>query len=325
MNASSPQPGTRELDDYLQSRRTRIEAALEGILPAAPDSPLLIADAMRYSLFAGGKRLRPILTLAAAEAVASDGMNTDGLALPAACAVEMIHTYSLIHDALPAMDDDTLRRGRPTSHVAYGEGIAILAGDGLLTEAFGVLARLPATDDPELNSRKLRTAERVAAAAGIVGMVGGQTIDLQAVGQPTHPKPSAARVPPQTPLDHASLRAMHAQKTGALIRAAAVAGAIMAGGADAEVDAVDTYASHLGLAFQIVDDLLDIEGSAVELGKTAGKDAAARKPTYPSIFGIPESRGLAAESIATAKATLERAALGGHLGAIADWVLSRTH
>ena len=322
MNGASVPADARDLDEYLQWRRAEVDAALEGMLPSPPDCPPLIADAMRYSLFAGGKRLRPILTLAAADSVGHAAVaDTGRLALPGACAIEMIHTYSLIHDDLPAMDDDTLRRGRPTAHVAYGEGIAILAGDGLLTEAFRVLTRLPETDNPAVIARKLRTAERVAAAAGVMGMVGGQVIDLHATGQ----VPDAVSNHTPVPLDGEGLRAMHARKTGALIRAAAVAGAIMAGGSDTQIEGVDLYATHLGLAFQIVDDLLDVEGSAAELGKTAGKDAAAGKPTYPSLYGLDESHRLAAASIAAAKATLTAAELGGHLGGIADWVLSRTH
>src|SRR5947208_13288094 len=190
-----------------------------------------MSEAMRYSVFAGGKRFRPILTLAVADSVARDA--TD-LALPAACAIELIHTYSLIHDDLPAMDDDTLRRGRPTLHVVYGDGIAILAGDGLHAGAFGLLAREPS--DETLAARKLRVIQIVGDAAGAGGMVGGQAIDLQAGGQAR-----GARIE----LDVDGLRVMHARKTGALIRAAASAGAIMAGGDEDRIRAVDEYASEL--------------------------------------------------------------------------------
>ncbi|CAI8006598.1 Farnesyl diphosphate synthase [Geodia barretti] len=263
---------------------------------------------MRYSLLAGGKRLRPILTLATAETIDPDG--GAARAMPAACAIEMIHTYSLVHDDLPAMDDDTLRRGRPTVHVEYGQAMAILAGDGLLTEAFRVLARWPATDDPAVVDRKLRTVERVAAGAGASGMVGGQVLDIQPAD------PAAAM---------AALRAMHERKTGALIRAAAAAGAIMAGAARETIAAVDAYAAHLGLGFQIVDDILDVEGDAAALGKTAGKDAAAGKVTYPSIVGLEQSRVLAAGAIADAQQALRVGGLGGgRLAEIADWVLART-
>jgi len=227
----------------------------------------------------------------------------------------MIHTYSLIHDDLPAMDNDTLRRGRPTLHVVYGEGIAILAGDGLHAEAFTLLAREPAGDDPTLVERKLRVLRLVGDAAGPMGMVGGQAIDLQAAGQaPGRP----------VTLDANGLREMHARKTGALIRASAVSGAIMAGAADAAVQAIDAYASDVGLAFQIVDDILDVEGDATSLGKSAGKDAAAAKPTYPAIFGIDRSRELAAACLERAHESLRTAGLtSGWLGAIADWVVTR--
>ena len=310
--------GAADVREHLREQGAVIDRALERYLPAGGDCPPLIVEAMRYSLFAGGKRLRPILTLASAETVAPDvSPERAAVALPAACAIEMIHTYSLVHDDLPAMDDDKLRRGQPTAHVVFGEGAAILAGDALLTEAFHVLARWPASSDPELAGRKLRAAERVAAAAGADGMVGGQALDLQAGGQvPGRNLPI---------VDGDGLRALHRRKTGALIRAAAAAGAILAGGTAAEIDAVDAYAEHLGLGFQIVDDILDVEGTADALGKTAGKDAAAGKPTYPSIFGLDRSRALAVEAIAAAKAALRAGGLSGRLDGIADWVLTRTH
>ncbi len=309
--------GATDVREYLRAQAAVIDGALERYLPAPDDCPPLVAEAMRYSLFAGGKRLRPILTLAAAETVAPAAAARTADALPAACAVEMIHTYSLVHDDLPAMDDDTLRRGRPTAHVAFGEGAAILAGDALLTEAFRVLARWPAGGDPELAGRKLRAAERVAAGAGAGGMVGGQALDLQASGQvPGRSLPIA---------DGDGLRTLHGLKTGALMRAAAAAGAILAGGTGAEIDAVDAYAAHLGLGFQIVDDILDVESTADALGKTAGKDAAAGKPTYPSILGLDRSRALAVEAIGAAKAALRAGGLSGRLDGIADWVLTRTH
>ena len=244
------QTGTApSLAAWLDARRAAIDLALDRYLPGPPAVPPVLSAAMRYSLLAGGKRLRPALTLAAAEAVAASPADVD-LALPAACAIEWIHTYSLVHDDLPAMDDDSLRRGRPTSHVVHGEGLAVLAGDGLLTEAFGLLAREPVTLDPALVARKLRTVAIVAEAAGAAGMVGGQALDLAAAGQ--------VRSAPATPLDAPQLRAMHARKTGALIRAAAVAGAVMAGGDEARIAAIGRYADELGLAFQIVDDILDV-------------------------------------------------------------------
>jgi geranylgeranyl pyrophosphate synthase len=236
-------------------------------------------------------------------------------ALPAACAIEMIHTYSLIHDDLPAMDNDTLRRGRPTLHVVYGDGVAILAGDALQSEAFALIAREPGGADPGLAARKLRVATLVGEAAGAIGMVGGQTIDLQAGGQVSGRGLG---------LDGDGLREMHARKTGALIRASAVSGAIMAGTDDAAIAAVDRYAADVGLAFQIVDDVLDVEGDDAALGKTAGKDAAGAKPTYPALFGVARSRELAAECMARARGALADAGLtDGFLIAIADWVVSR--
>ena len=307
--------GAQPLDAYLRARRATVEAALERYLPAAPECPELLSAAMRYSVLAGGKRLRPILTLAAAEAI--DPARGAALAMPAACAIEMIHTYSLVHDDLPAMDDDTLRRGRPTVHVEYGEATAILAGDGLLTEAFRVLSRWPATDQPAVADRKLRAVERIAAGAGAGGMVGGQVLDIQPADAAAGGRQHAAL---------AALQAVHERKTGALIRAAAAAGAIMAGADGAAMAAIDAYAAHLGLGFQIVDDILDVEGDAAALGKTAGKDAATGKVTYPSIVGLEESRVLAARAVAAAQQALRAGELrGGRLAEIADWVLARTH
>jgi geranylgeranyl diphosphate synthase type II len=315
-------PTADSLTTFLDQARARVDEALGRYLPVPPDCPPLLSEAMRYSVFAGGKRVRPLLTLAAADAVsrvAGRARPSDEtvvtLALPAACAVELIHTYSLIHDDLPAMDDDTLRRGRPTLHVVYGDGIAILAGDGLQAEAFALLAREPATSDPATAGRKLRAARVIADAAGPAGMVGGQAIDLQAAGQ----VPGRALA-----LDAEGLRAMHARKTGALIRAAAVSGAVMAGGDEAAIAAVDVWGAQVGLAFQIVDDILDVEGTAGELGKTAGKDAARAKPTYPSLLGRDESRRLTAECGDRAHRTLVEAGLTqGWLGAIADWIIRR--
>ena len=308
---------TGDLRAWLDARRNDVDAALERFLPVAPACPRRVSEAMRYSLFAGGKRLRPILALAAAEpAGRGHGLQPDAaraLALPAACALELIHTYSLVHDDLPAMDDDTLRRGRPTSHVVFGEGQAILAGDGLLTEAFALMAREPG--DPALAPRKLRAIRAVADAAGPCGMVGGQAIDLEAAGSGSS-------------FDADGLRAMHARKTGALIRAAAAAGAIMAGADEEQVQAIERYAADLGLAFQIVDDILDVEGASQALGKTAGKDAAAGKPTYPALYGLDASRRMAADCVGRAIAALDARGVDlrdSHLPAIARWVTSRTN
>jgi geranylgeranyl diphosphate synthase type II len=302
------------LAEYLEARREEVEAAIAAILPRPPDAPEIVDSAMRYSLLAGGKRLRPILCLASADAVGG----VRSMAMPAACAIELIHTYSLIHDDLPAMDDDTMRRGRPTLHVVAGEGMAILAGDALLTEAFHLLAREPASPDGTVASRKLRVIETIARAAGVVGMVGGQAIDLASV------TPDKAGQRPR--LDADALRSMHARKTGALIRASAVSGAIMGGGTAGQIDAIDRAAGEFGLAFQIVDDILDVEGVAATLGKTAGKDAAAGKPTYPALYGPDASRRMAEECLVRAEAALRLAAIADdRLLAIGKWIVNRSN
>ena len=306
-----------QLGAYLDELRAAIDRALEQRL-ALTEAPAVVADAMRYAAMGGGKRFRPCLTLAVAERVAarsgSSVATARALAIPAACAVELVHCYSLVHDDLPGMDDDTLRRGRPTAHVVYGEGMAILAGDGLLTEAFAVLTSdSPAPVPPA--DRRLAMAAVLARAAGAIGMVGGQAIDLTGAGRVPH------RAAP--PFDAAALADMHARKTGALIRAAATLGALAAGTDAATIAAIDDYARELGLAFQIVDDLLDVEGSTASLGKTAGKDAAAGKPTFPAIHGLDASRALAADCIARATAALAAADLAGHLTALAEWTLAR--
>jgi len=237
--------------------------------------PERLVDAVRYSLFAGGKRLRPALALGAAELVGGD----DTPALPAACALEMIHTYSLIHDDLPAMDDDDLRRGRATSHKVFGEGTAILAGDALLTMAFDVAAQ----------AKQVGVIHEIAQAAGVAGMVGGQQIDLESEGKG---------------LGLEALRHLHAYKTGALIRVSLRVGAIL-GGADAvQLNALTAYGEHLGLAFQIADDVLDVAGSEEALGKPVGSDAAKDKSTYPALVGLERARALGREAAASAVGAL---------------------
>ena len=304
-----------DLQQYLTARRSEIDAALLAALPAPPATPSNVADAMRYSVSAGGKRLRPILCLASAEAVGGDSR----LATPAACALEFIHTYSLIHDDLPAMDNDTLRRGQPTLHVVAGEGMAILAGDGLLTEAFALMARGPQTSDPAVVGRKLRVIGIVASGAGAAGMVGGQAIDLACVTPDRR-----GTLPP--PLDAEGLRAMHARKTGALIRASALAGAVMGGGTDTQIAAIERAATEFGLAFQIVDDVLDVEGASADLGKTAGKDAAAGKPTYPALYGLELSKRMARECLERAASALAAVKLDdSRLLQIGRWIVERTN
>ena len=301
--------------DYVAARRAQIETALDTCLPSPPRCPAPTADAMRYSLMGGGKRLRPLLVLASAEGAAQASGASEAAArdaaMPAACAIEMIHTYSLIHDDLPSMDDDRLRRGRPTSHVVHGEGMAILAGDGLQAEAFGLLAREPQGSHPLLMARKLRVLALVADAAGPAGMVGGQAIDLSWAHTDAVP-------------DAPGVEDMHRRKTGALIRASVMAGAVMGGADDRLQASLDRYAGEIGLAFQIVDDILDVEGAADTLGKTAGKDAASGKPTYPSFFGLDRSKALATECLSRAHHALESAGLlDSRLRDIAGWIVER--
>jgi geranylgeranyl diphosphate synthase type II len=313
------------LETFLVARRRLIDAALERSFPAPPRCPGVLHEALRYSLVGGGKRLRPVLTLAAAEAILDDETEAQRLALPAACAIEMIHTYSLVHDDLPAMDNDRLRRGRSTSHVVFGEGMAILAGDGLLTEAFALLAREPADGSNSLAPRKLATLGLIAEAAGIAGMVGGQAIDLDAARPHASPhgQPATGASGMRRSFDEASLRDMHARKTGALIRASAVAGATMAGADPHALEAVAAFGTEIGLAFQIVDDVLDVEGDAAALGKSVGKDAAAGKPTYPALLGLNASKGLARGALERGMAALAAAGISGRLPEIAHWVVDR--
>jgi geranylgeranyl diphosphate synthase, type II len=258
------------LKAYLENRRGLVNRALEGYLPAGRGPATRVAEAMRYSLFAGGKRLRPILCLAGAEAVGGD----PGEALPVACALEMIHTYSLIHDDLPAMDDDDLRRGHPTCHKQFDEATAILAGDGLLTEAF----RLMADAAPRFEGREaalLEVMQLIGQAAGYQGMVGGQMLDLEAEGKQVTLK---------------ELETIHRLKTGALLTAAVRAGALVAGGSRGEVTVLTAFGEKFGLVFQITDDLLDVEGEAAEMGKATGMDAKHGKATYPALLGADKAR-----------------------------------
>jgi geranylgeranyl diphosphate synthase type II len=255
---------------------------------------------MRYSLFAGGKRIRPILVLAAAEAA---GGSVEG-ALDAACAVELIHTYSLIHDDLPAMDDDDFRRGRPTCHRAYDEGTAILAGDALLTMAFEVLAR----ESENHGEKGIRMVRELAKAAGWKGMVGGQQVDMDSEG-----------TVPQLPV----LEYIHTHKTGALIRCSVILGGLSAGADESFLSSLEHYGEKIGLAFQVVDDILDITATTGEMGKDQGSDAARGKITYPALFGVSEARTRALELIEEAKKEMEGLDATGRLAQIADYVLLR--
>jgi geranylgeranyl diphosphate synthase, type II len=262
-----------DIKAYLAEKKSLVEKALEQQMPPSADLLVDHVEAMRYSLFAGGKRVRPILCIAAAEAL--NGI--PGPLMPIACAFECIHTYSLIHDDLPAMDNDDLRRGKPTSHKVFGEAGAILAGDGLLTYAFELLSD-PALKSHIENRQLLRIINIVARAAGSFGMVGGQALDLAAEGKQ---------------VDFEALREIHSRKTGALITAAVQAGAVIGGANDEQFAALTAYGEKIGLAFQIVDDLLNVVGTAEELGKAAGSDAHRQKATYPAFFGLDATRARA--------------------------------
>lgn len=257
------------LPAYLERRQRLVNQALQTCVPVKPGHPNRLVEAMRYSLLGGGKRIRPILLLAAAEAVGGKA----GAVLPFACALEMIHTYSLIHDDLPAMDDDALRRGRPTCHVMFGEALAILAGDALLTDAFRVMA---AATDKGLTPRRAMLAMReIAEAAGTYGMVGGQVADMEAEG----------RVP-----DLPTVEFIHVRKTGALLLASVRAGAILAGGRAGQLRHLTRYGEYVGLAFQVADDILDSEGTTAQTGKVPGRDRERQKVTFPAVMGLPAAK-----------------------------------
>lgn len=262
--------------ERLAPLRATVDRTLERLTSAEGAAPAGLGEAVRYAVLGPGKRLRPILLLASGRALG--GRDED--LLPAACAMEMIHAFSLVHDDLPALDDDDLRRGRETVHVKFGEAAAILAGDALLNLAFRTLADLP--DDEALASRKLAAIRVVAEGVGLSGMIGGQAMDLEFESR------AASRE---------ELSAIHRMKTGALITASCVAGGILAGGDRAQVAALERYGRALGLAFQITDDILDVEGTAEEIGKSPGKDVKAGKATYPALYGLGPSREMAAEQI----------------------------
>jgi geranylgeranyl diphosphate synthase type II len=283
---------------YPDDLRALVEGYLEALSFSAADSTESLEEAMRYSLLAGGKRIRPVLALATGRALGADPASL----LPAAAAIELIHTYSLIHDDLPAMDDDELRRGRPTSHVKFGEDVAILAGDGLFAEAVRVVCEQPGPPD-----RVLAALRELAAATGVDGMVGGQYVDV------TEPE-----------LDPEGLRALHTLKTGRLIAASVGVVLILEGLAEPETIAYRRFAGELGVLFQIVDDILDVTGSDEELGKPHGSDERLGKLTYVSLFGLDRARQLAGESHAKAREALADAAgQTDDLGRIADFIYTR--
>jgi geranylgeranyl diphosphate synthase type II len=290
------------LQDYLSEQVPLIDRALNEWVPEEDVAPVSIHRAMRYSLFAGGKRIRPILAIAAARAVSDspDGVEN------AACTLELIHTYSLIHDDLPALDNDDLRRGRPTCHKVFGDAIAILAGDALLTLAFEVLSRLRHVNA----DRKIRLVDELSRSAGTVGgMIAGQVNDIE--GERRHPTAHL-------------LESIHRAKTGALLRASVRLGAIYAGAMEDELAALSSYGEHVGLAFQIIDDVLDVEESSEALGKTAGKDEAQQKITFPAVHGLARSREMAEEERLAAHTALrifdDRAE---RLRQIADFIVHR--
>ncbi len=297
-------PVPQELERFwsdLDAVRAAVDATLDEWLPRPDAPPTRLHESMRYSVFAGGKRVRPILAILACRAAGG----SDDAAMPGACAIECIHTYSLIHDDLPAMDDDDFRRGRPSNHKAFDEATAILAGDALLTVAFEIATTRSAK--PETAAA---VARELALAAGWAGMVGGQMADLEAEGA----DPSEE-----------TLNFIHPRKTGALIRAAVRCGAIAGGADEDQLAALTDYAEKVGLAFQIADDILDVTATSEELGKTAGKDAATQKLTFPAVLGLDKSRSEADRLAAEARAVL--APLGAAaepLGNLADFIVTRT-
>ena len=294
---------TKPLSEYMADRQTLADAALDRWVPHSSVGPQTIHEAMRYSLFAGGKRIRPLLCVAAAEAVHPDVRGAED----AAIALELIHTYSLIHDDLPALDNDDLRRGRPTNHKVYGEAMAILAGDSLLTFAFEVLAKLP---DADAETRIVLVRELAVASGTVGGMIGGQVYDIQGEGQAPTPD---------------LLDRIHRAKTGALLKASVRMGAIYAGASVEELYALSIYGEHIGLAFQIVDDVLDVEQSSEQLGKTAGKDAQQQKITFPAVYGLERSKHMAEDERLAAHAALAHFGERGlRLRQIADLVVRRS-
>ncbi len=302
-NSPDSQTTSFDLPTYLAERRQLVEDAIDRALPV--QYPETLYESMRYSLLAGGKRLRPILCLATCELL---GGSLE-LAMPTACALEMIHTMSLIHDDLPSMDNDDYRRGRLTNHKVYGEDVAILAGDALLTYAFELVAEKTRGADP---NRVLKVVAAMGRAVGGEGLVGGQVVDLASEGNPN--------------VTLETLTFIHNHKTAALLEVSVTSGAILAGGSDEAVAKLRSYAQRIGLAFQIVDDILDITSTSETLGKSVGKDVNAQKATYPSFWGLDESRQQAAQLVEDAKADLNSFGdLRQPLLAIADYIITRTN
>jgi geranylgeranyl diphosphate synthase type II len=276
-----------DINRYLQEKKERVDSALEKYLPKREELTLNLHKAMEHSLFAGGKRIRPILSIASFEAAGGKGERI----LPFACALEMIHTYSLIHDDLPAIDNDDYRRGKPTSHKVFGEAIAILAGDGLLTEAFRLMANRPGKDPSSSDDALvLDLINEVAHAAGVLGMVGGQVVDVESEG----------RV-----VDLPTLQYIHTHKTGAMILVSVRVGAKLGGAKEPLLKALTRYGESLGLAFQIADDVLNVEGQAALMGKRAGSDRVKAKATYPSVLGVEESKKRSRELVEMAEDALK--------------------
>ncbi|MDY7037651.1 MAG: farnesyl diphosphate synthase [Thermodesulfobacteriota bacterium] len=274
-----------DLKTYLKEKRQIVDEALSEFFPAPQGPSADVIRAMRYSLFAGGKRLRPILCMAGAHAVGGE----ERTVLPVACAIELIHTYSLIHDDLPVMDDDDLRRGKPTNHKVFGEAVALLAGDGLLTEAFHLMTSLELQRNV-VPRTLLNVIGLIASAAGFRGMVGGQVVDIQSEGKAA---------------DHSLVEFIHTHKTGALINVSITSGALMAGGEGPQVNAMTSYGQKIGLAFQVSDDILNIEGDSQELGKGVGSDAEKGKITYPSVLGLNRSKVIQNELVESAIKALD--------------------
>jgi geranylgeranyl diphosphate synthase type II len=297
-----------DINRYLQEKKEKVDSALEGYLPRKEELTSNLHKAMQHSLFAGGKRIRPILSIASFEAAGGKGEKI----LPFACALEMIHTYSLIHDDLPAIDNDDYRRGQPTCHKIFGEAIAILAGDGLLTEAFRLMTNHPAKDHPFGDEALvLNLINEVAQAAGVLGMVGGQVVDIESEGKA---------------VDLPTVQYIHTHKTGAMILASVRVGAKLGGAKETLLRALTRYGESLGLAFQVADDILNVEGKAALMGKKTGSDLVKGKATYPSVLGVEESKKRSKELVEIAVDALKR--LGSEadpLREIARFIIAREY